>query len=124
MLLKLCHGLIQPDRGRITWAGDGDPGLRGQHQAMVLQRPVLLRRSVRANVDFALKVNNVAGDERHRRVDAALEQAGLTRYAQQQARELSFGEQQRLALARAWAVRPELLLLDEPVQTWIRQRPT
>ena len=114
MLLKLCHGLIQPDRGRITWAGDGDPGLRGQHQAMVLQRPVLLRRSVRANVDFALKVNNVVGDERHRRVDAALEQAGLTRYAQQQARELSFGEQQRLALARAWAVRPELLLLDEP----------
>ena len=114
LLLKLCHGLISPEQGRVSWAGGADPGLRGQHQAMVLQRPVLLRRSVRANVAFALKVKGVEKDERNRRADEALARAGLSRYAQRPARRLSFGEQQRLALARAWAVRPEMLLLDEP----------
>jgi len=114
LLLKLCHGLIEPDRGTVRWAGGTDPGLRGQRQAMVLQRPVLLRRSVYANVSFALKVKKLPAAECRRRVDEALTQAGLSRYAQRPARLLSFGEQQRLALARAWAMRPELLLLDEP----------
>ncbi len=114
LLLKLCHGLIQPDQGRLSWAGGTDPGLRGQHQAMVLQRPVLLRRSVHANVAYALKIKGVTAEEQRRRSDEALALAGLSRYAQRPARLLSFGEQQRLALARAWAVRPELLLLDEP----------
>ena len=114
LLLKLCHGLIAPSQGTVRWAGGTDPGLRGQHQAMVLQRPVLLRRSVRANVAFALKVKRLPPTELRDRVDEALAQAGLSRYAQRPARLLSFGEQQRLALARAWAMRPELLLLDEP----------
>lgn len=114
LLLKLCHGLITPEHGTVRWAGGADPGLRGQHQAMVLQRPVLLRRSVRANVAFALRAKQLPAIELRRRVDEALSQAGLSRYALRPARLLSFGEQQRLALARAWATRPELLLLDEP----------
>ena len=114
LLLKLCHGLIAPNRGTVRWAGGTDPGLRGQQQAMVLQRPVLLRRSVQANVAFALKGKRMPALERHRRVEEALAQTGLSRYAQRPARLLSFGEQARLALARAWATRPELLLLDEP----------
>ena len=114
MLLKLCHGLVAPDAGRITWAGGSDPGRRGQYQAMVLQRPVLLRRSVNANIAFALKSKELSPGERDHQVADALARAGLSRYAKTPARRLSVGEQQRLALARAWAVRPELLLLDEP----------
>ena len=114
MLLKLCHGLVAPDVGRITWAGGSDPGRRGQHQAMVLQRPVLLRRSVNANIAFALKSKGLSPGERDHQVADALARAGLSRYAKTPARRLSVGEQQRLALARAWAVEPEVLFLDEP----------
>jgi len=114
MFLKLCHGLVTPDSGRITWAGSGNSGRHGQFQAMVFQRPVLLRRSVNANIAFALKSKNLSRTERDHQVADAIARAGLSRYAKTPARRLSVGEQQRLALARAWAVRPELLLLDEP----------
>ena len=114
MFLKLCHGLVTPDSGRITWAGGENSGRYGQFQTMVLQRPVLLRRSVNANIAFSLKPKKLSRAERDRQVADALARAGLSRYAKTPARRLSVGEQQRLALARAWAVHPELLLLDEP----------
>ena len=113
LLLRLCHGLIAPTAGRVRWAVPDGRRLR-RAQAMVFQRPVLLRRSVRANVDHALAVHGVPRAERPARVAAALDEAGLSPLARSPARVLSGGEQQRLALARAWALRPQVLFLDEP----------
>lgn len=113
LLLRLCHGLIEPTTGEVKWHGAGamDPS---RHQAMMFQRPMMLRRSVFANVDYALAVRGVPRAERGPRVEEALRHTGLRRLAGSPARVLSFGEQQKLALARAWALRPQVLFLDEP----------
>jgi tungstate transport system ATP-binding protein len=113
LLLRLCHGLIRPSSGTIRWH-DMEVGAARRHQAMVLQRPVLLRRSVAANIFYALSVHGVPRRQRQALVCEALEQAGLLDLATRPARVLSGGEQQRLALARAWALKPQVLLLDEP----------
>jgi tungstate transport system ATP-binding protein len=111
VLLRTLHGLIAPTEGIVTWAGSP---ARPASQAMVFQRPVLLRRSALANIQYALAVNGVGGTERSVRADEAIESVGLTHLAGRPARVLSGGEQQRLALARAWALRPRVLFLDEP----------
>ncbi|WP_245243246.1 phosphate ABC transporter ATP-binding protein [Pararhodobacter sp. SW119] len=111
LFLRLCHGLIEPTSGRRIWA---DGTLRPDAQAMVFQRPVLLRRSVSANIDYPLKLRGLARAERHAIVARTLDRFGLSPLADRPARLLSGGEQQRLALARAWAMRPEVLFLDEP----------
>ncbi len=113
LLLRLCHGLIAPSAGRIAWAASAGGPLR-HRQAMVFQRPVLLRRSVAANIAYPLRLRGVPAAERAARLEEALERAGLSALAKQLARSLSGGEQQRLAIARAWVMRPEALFLDEP----------
>ena len=113
LLLRLCHGLLEPSAGTIEWSGAA--GRNPQtYQAMVFQRPVLLRRSVQANIEFALALRKVPRRRRRALVEEALRRAGLNRFATTSARVLSFGEQQRLALARSWALRPQVLFLDEP----------
>ncbi len=110
LTLRLAHGLIAPTSGRVVWQRPD----AGRRQAMVFQRPVLLRRSAAANVDYVLKLRGFTRRARAARRDAALALGGLAALAQRPARVLSAGEQQRLALARAWAGEPEVLFLDEP----------
>ena len=112
VLLRVCHGLLQPTSGRIRWHG---PAAAARwRQAMVFQRPVMLRRSAADNVRYALRLRRVPRTECGVRTAAALERTGLAHLAQTPARVLSIGEQQRLALARAWVLAPEVLFLDEP----------
>jgi len=112
LFLRLCHGLLQPSAGTITWQANG--ASTRDAQAMVFQRPVMLRRTARANIDYALKLRGLSRDERQARINEVLRRVGLRRLDASPARVLSFGEQQKLALARAWALKPQVLFLDEP----------
>jgi tungstate transport system ATP-binding protein len=113
VLMRLMHGLLEPSAGRIDWNAPERPGAP-RKQAMVFQRPIMLRRSAYANVAYALKLAGIREAQRGVLVHDSLESVGLSHLARRSARVLSGGEQQRLALARAWALHPEVLFLDEP----------
>lgn len=118
-LLRLIDTLDQPTRGSIFFRGDDlcrlsskEKFLVRRRMAMVFQKPVMFSRSVYENVAYGLKVRgkgNSRDDVLH-----TLEEVGLSGYESRSATTLSGGEMQRIALARAMAIKPEVLLLDEP----------
>ncbi|MCJ2129118.1 ATP-binding cassette domain-containing protein [Methylobacterium sp. E-045] len=111
VLLRLIDGLLAPTGGTISI---GPSAANRPSTAFVFQRPGLVRASAAANVALALAPLGLGAGERAERVRAALQHVGLAERAGAPATRLSGGEQQRLAMARAWARAPDLLLLDEP----------
>ena len=109
-LLRVAHGLLKVSSGRVLAA----PAAR---QAMVFQRPHMLRTSVLNFVVWGLWLQGTPWREARVRAMQSLEGVGLQDMAERSARTLSGGQQQRLALARAWALNPHFVLLDEPTSS-------
>ncbi|MEO7953547.1 MAG: phosphate ABC transporter ATP-binding protein [Polaromonas sp.] len=109
-LLRTLHGLLQPASGSFQH----DARAR---QAMLFQRPYMLRASVLNNVALGLWLNALPWQQARAQALEALERVGLAGLAGRNAKALSGGQQQRVALARAWALKAQILLLDEPTSS-------
>jgi len=125
-LLRLLALLERPSEGdvlldgRAVWSGAhrGRPalGLR-RRVTLVEQRPILLRGTVRENLEYGLRVRGIRRTEVNRVVEDVAERLGITALVGRRRHELSDGEVQRVAVARALGLEPDLLLLDEPVSS-------
>jgi tungstate transport system ATP-binding protein len=120
-LLGILAFLTPPSTGELFYAGEridwksDSLGSRRRKVTLLHQSPYLFGGTVFRNVAYGLKARGIAGESALRAVDRALETVGLDRFRDRDARELSGGEAQRVAMARALALEPEVLLLDEPL---------
>ncbi len=112
-LMRMCHGLIQPSSGQIQWQGNINQN-KFRNQSMVFQRPIMLKRSVKKNLEYVLKIHNTPRNKILTLIDEILDLVNLKNQLNFPAYSLSNGEQQKLAIARSWLLKPEVLFLDEP----------
>ncbi|MCF6475555.1 ABC transporter ATP-binding protein [Nonomuraea sp. MG754425] len=116
--LRMIAGFIQPDSGTVLIDGVDVSGFGpdARPTSMVFQDYAIFPHlTVAENIEFGLKAQKLARDERARRTEEALELVGLTGLGGRRPNELSGGQQQRVAVARSLAIRPSVLLMDEPL---------
>lgn len=117
LLLAVAH-LLKPERGQIFFSGEEIPTQKElsyrRRIALVLQEPLLVSRSVYENAALGLRFRGFPKEEAEARVNHWLNRLGIGHLRDRRADKLSGGEAQRVSLARAFVLQPELLLLDEP----------
>ncbi len=115
-LLRIIADLLKPTSGEITVGGESPKEARLKRRyGIVFQSPVLYDwRTVRKNIQLPLEIMKVKKSEYDERVESMLDLVGLSKFGDHYPKELSGGMQQRVGIARALAIRPEILLMDEP----------
>jgi tungstate transport system ATP-binding protein len=116
LFLELCHGMLKPSIGQVNWNGHSALSTRKQ-RGFIFQHRIILRRSVRQNIALSMQAAGWNAKDINTRMDELLTMAQLTAKADDPAAILSGGEAQRMALVRALATRPDVVIMDEPTSS-------